>query len=143
MGSLEADTRLEGTGDVYTATLSSDWAIWGPNGGYVASIALRAAGRHGGRLRPASIAAHFLGVAAFGPIEVRCRILRSTRAATSTLVELVQDGKPIVAALVWSVDDLPGLDFHTSRRPEVVGKPETFASSAERLAKVGIEEHPF
>jgi acyl-CoA thioesterase II len=143
MGSLDVDTRLTGEGDVYSAELSREWEIWGPNGGYIASIALRAAGRHSGRVRPASIAAHFLGVASFGPIEARCRTLRSTRVATSTLVELVQDGKAIVAAMVWSVDELPGLEFQTSRRPEVVGDPEMFARSAERLADVGIEEHPF
>jgi acyl-CoA thioesterase len=143
MGSLDADTRLTGEGDTYLAELSREWEIWGPNGGYIASIALRAAGRHSGRVRPASIAAHFLGVANFGPIEVRCRTLRSTRVATSTLVELVQDGKPIVAAMVWSTDDIPGLEFQTSRRPEEVGEPETFASSRERLAAVAIEEHPF
>jgi acyl-CoA thioesterase len=143
MGSLDVDTRLTGEGDVYIAELSREWEIWGPNGGYIASIALRAAGRHSGRVRPASIAAHFLGVANFGPIEARCRTLRSTRVATSTLVELVQDGKPIVAAMVWSVDELPGLEFQTSRRPEDVGEPESFARSAERLAKVGVEEHPF
>ena len=37
--------------------------IWGPMGGYVASVALRAAGAHSRFDRPASIVGHFLGVA--------------------------------------------------------------------------------
>jgi hypothetical protein len=44
MGDLERDTRLAGGEGRYTATLSRDWEIWGPNGGYLASLALRAAG---------------------------------------------------------------------------------------------------
>ena len=43
--------------------LSRDWEIWGPNGGYIASIALRAAGAHSRFGRPVSIVGHFLGVA--------------------------------------------------------------------------------
>ena len=46
MGELSADTAVDGTDGVYSARLSSDWEIWGPNGGYVASVAMRAgAGR--------------------------------------------------------------------------------------------------
>ena len=44
MGDFEADTRLEGENGRYRASISRDWEIWGPNGGYVAAIALRAAG---------------------------------------------------------------------------------------------------
>jgi hypothetical protein len=45
MGDFERDTRVEGGGGRYRATLSEDWRIWGPNGGYLAAIALRAVGR--------------------------------------------------------------------------------------------------
>ena len=44
MGDLEHDTRLSGADGRYTATISEDWRIWGPNGGYMAAVALRAAG---------------------------------------------------------------------------------------------------
>ena len=46
MGDFELDTRLEGVepeAGRFRAHLSRDWEIWGPNGGYVAAIALRAA----------------------------------------------------------------------------------------------------
>lgn len=44
MGDLDRDTALTGSAGRYTAALSEDWRIWGPNGGYVAAVALRAAG---------------------------------------------------------------------------------------------------
>ena len=46
MADFLEDTRVEPVSDEpgrYRATLSPKWAVWGPNGGYVAAIALRAA----------------------------------------------------------------------------------------------------
>ena len=63
MGDLAADTKVTGSVGRYSARLSRDWEIWGPNGGYIASIALRAAGAHSRFGRPVSIVGHFLGVA--------------------------------------------------------------------------------
>src|SRR5262249_38784813 len=54
-----------GSAGPYRPRLSRDWEIWGPNGGYVAAIALRAAGVATALRRPASLAGHFLGVADF------------------------------------------------------------------------------
>ena len=65
VGDLERDTAVEGGDGRYGCRLSEDWAIWGPNGGYIASVALRAAGAHSRFDRPASIVGHYLGVAAF------------------------------------------------------------------------------
>ena len=45
MGDVEIDTAPEPVGDGrYRAGCMGDWEIWGPCGGYVAAIALRAAG---------------------------------------------------------------------------------------------------
>ena len=44
MGALQQDTAITRDGERLTALLDPAWNIWGPNGGYVASIALRAAG---------------------------------------------------------------------------------------------------
>jgi acyl-CoA thioesterase-2 len=79
MGSLDLDTRLSGGDGIYQATLSPDWQIWGPNGGYVAAVALRAAGLASRFRRPASFTCHFLGVGAFAPAEVRVVPQRSAR----------------------------------------------------------------
>ena len=46
MGDLAIDTAVRALPNDghYEATLSADWEIWGPMGGYVAACALRAAG---------------------------------------------------------------------------------------------------
>ena len=45
MGDLRTDTEVAPLGDDrYEATLSDEWEIWGPMGGYVAACALRAGG---------------------------------------------------------------------------------------------------
>jgi hypothetical protein len=41
---LDQATYVDGQNGRYLARLSEDWEIWGPNGGYLAAIALRAAG---------------------------------------------------------------------------------------------------
>ena len=53
MGDLAVDTEVVGGDGHFTAQLSSDWEIWGPNGGYVAAVLLRAAGAHTRFDRPA------------------------------------------------------------------------------------------
>ena len=51
MGDLGVDTAVEALGDGrYRAHVSRDWEIWGPEGGYIASLALRAAGAESGNL---------------------------------------------------------------------------------------------
>ena len=69
MGDFAVDTAIEGDAGHYRATLSRDWEIWGPNGGYVAAIALRAAGAESRFARPASFSAQFLSSARFEEVE--------------------------------------------------------------------------
>src|SRR2546426_446040 len=56
MPSLDLDTRVSGAEGRYRAVISSDWEVWGPNGGYVAAIALRAAGADARLPRPVAFA---------------------------------------------------------------------------------------
>ncbi|MCU1366442.1 MAG: Acyl-CoA thioesterase [Ilumatobacteraceae bacterium] len=80
MGDLSADTVLtHGRDGCFTATLSRDWEIWGPNGGYMAAFALAAARETSGRTRPANASVHFLGVASFDEqIEITTTVQRET-----------------------------------------------------------------
>jgi acyl-CoA thioesterase len=121
MGDLAVDTALTPQLD---CTLSRDWEIWGPNGGYMAAIALRAAESVANRPRPANATVHFLGVASFDePVEVRAAVQRSSRVATSVRVELEQGGRPILAAMVWAVDEgLSGLSHDGPPPPDGVGR---------------------
>ena len=133
MGDLALDTAVEGGDGRYTATMSRDWEIWGPNGGYVASCALRAAGVHSRFDRPASIVGHYLGVADFDTVDIEVTTLRAAKRAESLRVSMTQGGQPIFEALVWAVGDVTGLEHDMTSLPDT-RDPETVPSVAERLA---------
>jgi acyl-CoA thioesterase len=136
MGDLAADAQLTPTGDgTFTATMSRDWEIWGPNGGYMAAFALDAARGVSGRARPANAAVHFLGAASFdAPIEVTATVQRATRQATSVHVRIDQQGKAVLAAMVWAVDaGIEGLDHDDAPMPDVADWRD-LPTMAERIA---------
>lgn len=125
MGALDADTTLEGGDGHYRAHLSEEWRIWGPNGGYLAVTALRAAGAHTPFRRPASFACHFLGVADFTDVDLHVRTLRRTKRAESLAVSMGQHGNAILEAIVWIVEDgLDGLEHASLTMPDVVSPAE-------------------
>jgi len=144
VGDLEVDTRVEPTGGDgrYRAELSPDWAIWGPNGGYVVSVALRAAGATLGRARPASIVAHILGVAAFDEVDLDVTVLRTSRFASSARVSMRQGDRPIVEALVWALDPGGAALEHEAAPPPAVPAREDLPSRAERVASIPEGEGP-
>ena len=86
MGDLDRDTAVAGDGGRYTATLSDDWEIWGPNGGYIAAILLRAAGASTDLPVPASLAVHYLARGGFDEVQLEVRSLRRTRRAEAVAV---------------------------------------------------------
>jgi acyl-CoA thioesterase len=140
MADLAADSELHQVGpSTYERVLSLDWELWGPNGGYVAAVALRAAQHHSGRARPANASVHFLGVASFhAPVSVTARTQRATRQATSVAVDVVQGDKPVLAAMVWAIDDgLDGLEHDDAPPPDVPSWREC-PTVEERLAAEGL-----
>jgi acyl-CoA thioesterase II len=122
MGDLATDTTLEPVGDGrFRVTLERDWEIWGPMGGYVAACALRAAGAVSPHPSPATLSCHYLGVARFEPVDIAVETRRSGRAATSLRVEVTQDGKPVLDAMVWSTAPGDGLEHDETQAPDVPG----------------------
>jgi len=119
MGDLARDTAVEGRDGTYRAQLSRDWQIWGPNGGYVAAVALRAAGAAAPFSRPASFTCHFLSVADFDYVDLQVTTLRQTKRAASLRVSMTQNSKPIVEALVWVVAEGEGLEHDIAEMPAV------------------------
>jgi len=119
VGDFAADTAVEGQDGHYRACLSRDWAIWGPNGGYVAAIALRAAGAATPLRRPASFACHFLNVADFDVVDLRVTPLRATKRAASLRVSMTQKDRPILEAIAWVVGDVDGLEHDVGVMPDV------------------------
>ncbi len=132
MGALDVDTELEGGDGHYRAHLSEDWRIWGPNGGYLAALALRCAGAHSPFRRPASFSGHFLGVADFTDVELTATTLRRTKRVESVAVAMTQHGAPILQALVWAVGDVHGFEHEAISAPSVPA-PDGLAPIEERV----------
>lgn len=138
MGDLAADTRVTGSMGRYSARLSRDWEIWGPNGGYLAAIALRAVGATSKFGRPVSISGHFLGVATFDEVIIEVKSLRLTKRAESLRVSMKQGRNAIFEALVWTCAPMDGLEHELALLPATY-EPESVPSTAERLEEVGIQ----
>lgn len=143
MADLAEDTAVEQVDDGrFTAKLSRSWEIWGPMGGYVAAVALRAAAAAGGYARPASFFCQYHSVAAFDTVDVTVTSLRAARTALAQRVEITQGGKAILEATVWSVaDDLPGLEHDVTQSPDVP-KPDELKSILELISDEEREAGP-
>jgi len=124
VGDLGKDTEVSATGaGAYAATASRDWEIWGPMGGYVAAIALRAAGadRDDETTVPAAFSCHYLGVAQFDALQISVSTRKRGRAATAQRVEVSQDGRAVLDAMVWSAPEHEGLEHDETEMPSVPG----------------------
>ena len=142
MGDLGVDTAVTQVGEGrYTATLSQEWEIWGPMGGYIASVALRAAGAASPFPRPASFFCQYLGVAAFDVVDIEVTALRSARTALAQRVSVTQGGKPMLEATVWSIGEVGGLEHDVTTAPDV-GGPDGLPTIVELLTPEELEEGP-
>lgn len=112
-------TRVEPESGGYVARLSEAWEIWGPNGGYLATIALRAAGMVAELRQPASFYCHFLSSPRFDAVQLKVNVLKRGRRAESFAVEMTQAGKPILHALVKTTADAPGYSHQHPEAPDV------------------------
>jgi acyl-CoA thioesterase len=131
MGKLQDDTALQERDGRLFITLSRDWEIWGPNGGYVAAIALRAAGRRApAGHRPATISVQYLSVAKFEEIEAVVEPVKQGRSAWCLNVALVQSGKRFLQAQVWTTDRDQGPVSAELKMPDVP-RPASLKSWAE------------
>jgi acyl-CoA thioesterase-2 len=91
MADFEHDTRVHVAGEGLQTTLSPDWQVMGPQGGYVAAIALRAmAGLVQPGFVPVALTAQYLAAAAAGPADVEARLLRQGRQAAFTTATVYQ-----------------------------------------------------
>jgi acyl-CoA thioesterase-2 len=131
VGDVAVQTAVEAVGDGrYTAMVYADWEIWGPGGGYVAALALRAAGAESPLARPASFFCHYLSVAAFAPVELTVTSLRAGRTVLAQRVAMTQESRPVLEAMVWSVGAVEGLE-HEDVDPPSVADPGDLPSPAE------------
>src|SRR5512134_12811 len=119
MGDLSADTRIDGESGRYRAQLNEDWRVWGPNGGYLAALALRAAGAEARIPRPVAFAAHFVAMARFESVEIEVVAVQRGRRSESLRVSMRQDGRAVLEAIVRTAAAGEGLAHDAVRPPEV------------------------
>jgi acyl-CoA thioesterase len=121
--SLEQAIDLEGGDGHYSIRLSEAWEIWGPSGGYLAAIALAAAGRCAQIRRPASFYCHFLSSPDFEHVDLTVEVLRRGRRSEALSVKMTQGANPVLFALVRTVEGAPGYRHQESSAPEIT-RPE-------------------
>jgi acyl-CoA thioesterase len=126
---FDADTALEEVGDgAWRAWAPEHWFVArGPNGGYLAAVAARAAEAVAGRpLR--SLALHFVAAPAVGPLDVRARIERAGRSYSAVSLRIEQDGAPMTLALA-TLGALPdgGPEWDAAPMPAATPLAETQA----------------
>jgi acyl-CoA thioesterase-2 len=122
--SLDHATRLDGGEGTYCTTLSPAWEIWGPNGGYLAALALRAASMDAMIDQPASFYCHFLSSPKFAAVELNVSILKRGRRSEALAVEMTQEGKHVLQALVRTAADAPGYEHQQILAPDVAAPDE-------------------
>jgi acyl-CoA thioesterase II len=136
MGDLEKDTEVWLVGDESRALLREDWSMWGPFGGYLAAVALRAAGLSIPEYVPASISCAFLAVPAFAEVTLHTRVLRQTRRAAAVTVSMSQDGKTILDARVWGTTGADGFEHDAVDMPAVASPNGLRPSETEELLEI-------
>ena len=141
MGDFAEDTAVEPIGEGrYRAHISKDWMTWGPNGGYVSAIALRAAGAASRFDRPVSYACQYLRVGQFDAVELEVRTLHGGRSTDALQVSMRQGDEHLLEASVWAAAQNEGLVHDYTGMPDVPppdGLPDMVALVGEQRAKIG------
>jgi acyl-CoA thioesterase len=124
---FDADTGLEPLDDGrWRAWAPEHWFVArGPNGGYLAAVAARAAEAAAGRpLR--SLSLHFVAAPAVGPLDVAVTLEREGRTYTAASVRIDQDGRPMTLALA-TLGQLPaaGAEWDATAMPAAKPLAET------------------
>ena len=126
VGVFDDDTALVRDGDVWRGEVSPRWHVGaGPNGGYLASFPLRAVLDVSPLPDPLSMTIHYLQRPAYGPIELRPRLLHTTKGHAYLAVEATQDHGVVLTSLavVGTLRDDSPLQLH-ARMPETAPPDE-------------------
>ncbi len=141
MGDFVEQTALEPIAKRrYRAVLSKDWMLWGPAGGYVSAIALRAAGEASSFRRPVSYACQYVNVARFDAVELQVESLRRGKRTEALRVTMTQDEKLILTAQIWTMNEHEGMLHDFVPAPELPS-PDTL----KRIEELRPDDppHPF
>jgi acyl-CoA thioesterase len=119
---FDADTGLEPLDDGrWRAFAPEHWFVGrGPNGGYLAAVAARAAEAAADRpLR--SLVLHFVAAPAVGPLDVAVVLEREGRTFSAASIRIEQEGRPMTLALA-TLGELPeaGAEWDGTAMPEAL-----------------------
>lgn len=136
MSDLIYATRIIQTPDGMMARLDPAWQGWGPIGGYIAAIALRAAGAiappgH----RPVTLTCQFLARGSVDPVEIEA-VTRKPGSTACHNVVLRQGGSAILQAQVWTTIKDEGPSIMELAMPEVPA-PESLEPFTDQLKRYG------
>jgi len=141
VGTFVDDTAVESRDGKLTAALSRDWDIWGPNGGYIASIALRAVGKVApADHKPATFSCQYLAAGQFDAVEIAVEPVRQGRNAWCLNAVLSQKGKRVLQAQVWTTNKTEGPEKIDRKMP---GVPRPAALKSWSELRPDDEAHPF
>ena len=123
---LEVATRLTQVGaSQWAGRFREEWGLWGPAGGHVTTLALRAAGEATDQARPVSMTCQFVRVGKYDTVDIQVETLKKGRRSELLRVDLKQDGKLIFTAQVWALpNELPGIEHDITQLPSLPN-PET------------------
>jgi acyl-CoA thioesterase II len=102
------DTVVSRLGKGFRSEVIPDWDVWSPNGGYLASFALRTVEQVTNLPFPSCITVQFLSKAKHGPIDLSVRALKSTSRSECFEVVAHQEVE-IFQAIVWTGAEAEGL----------------------------------
>jgi acyl-CoA thioesterase len=128
---FDRDTAVSAAGPgAWSATVSDQWAVpRGPNGGYIAAMALRAmeAEIADPARAPRSLTLHYLRPPAPGPCLIEVTVERAGRTLSSLSARLVQGDRTMVVALGAFASDFPTVADYAAPAPDV-GPPTELQS---------------
>lgn len=122
MADLALDTNLEGEDGRYTATIPRAWEGTPgiPAGGFMAALALRAAGRATALARPVSFSCQLVRAPRFEAVELAVERLRGSRRTETLRVSVRQAGDSVMEALIWvAADALEGFEYDACECPTI------------------------
>lgn len=105
----------------YAGNISRDfWVQAGPNGGYLAAIALRGASFlvDEPARAPRSLHARYLSAPQAGPFELVAEVVRKGRSMTTVAVRMQQEGRDFVHASACFSEGFSGIAFQDCAMPE-------------------------
>jgi len=130
-------TRVDET--TWEGLLREDWGLWGPAGGYVTALGLRAVGEATSQARPVSMSCQFVRVGKFAPVQLRVNSIKKGRRSELLRVDINQAEKLLFTAQIWILPDtLSGLEHDVTRLSDLPS-PDTLPTWEELFP----EQPPF